>query len=83
MVLNWSPKEIAEYILREMPCLGALKFKYRGQRVDNNEEKIADCSKFLEKLEEITIIIPVVTRAFREEVLGKSNSTWEAEDKCC
>jgi len=25
MVSNWSPKEITEYILREMPCLRALK----------------------------------------------------------
>ena len=56
MVSNWNPKEITEYILREMPCLGALKFKYRGQRLDNNEERIADCSKFLERLEEITKI---------------------------
>jgi hypothetical protein len=77
MVSNWSPKAITEYILREKPCLEALKFKYRGQRLHNNEERIVDCPKFLETLEEITIIIPVLTRASREEVLGKSNSTWE------
>jgi hypothetical protein len=62
--------------------LQGTEVKYRGQRLDNNEERIVDCCKFRETLEEITIIIPVVTRAFREEVLGKSNSTWEAEDKC-